>query len=114
MRGVLALLAFLAVTPATAAPLVMSEDQPLRFDNVPGTQSHLRRQAIHYNEEAAPFAQPILTHLRGLIHAAVPGLDETVKWGMPHFTLGGRNFAGISNLRYLYGYGRAAGPPRVP
>ena len=47
MRGVFILLALLAAAPVSAAPLVMSEDQPARFDNLPGTQSHLRRQIVH-------------------------------------------------------------------
>ncbi|MCW1431128.1 YdeI/OmpD-associated family protein [Novosphingobium sp. JCM 18896] len=66
-----------------------------------------------YIARAAPFAQPILTHLRALIHAAVPGLDETIKWGMPHFTLGGRNLAGLAAFKahtalVLHGEGRVS------
>lgn len=38
-----------------------------------------------YIDQAAPFAQPILKHLRSLVHAAHPGLSETLKWGFPHF-----------------------------
>jgi uncharacterized protein YdeI (YjbR/CyaY-like superfamily) len=38
-----------------------------------------------YIEKAAPFAQPILTHLRQLIHEACPRITESVKWGMPFF-----------------------------
>ena len=38
-----------------------------------------------YIEKAQPFAQPILTHLRELIHKTVPGVEETIKWGMPCF-----------------------------
>jgi len=38
-----------------------------------------------YIEKAAPFAQPILHHLRELVHKACPEVEETVKWGMPHF-----------------------------
>ena len=30
---------------------------------------------------AEPFAQPILRHLRALVHEACPGVRETVKWG---------------------------------
>ena len=52
-----------------------------------------------YIAKAAPFAQPILTHLRSAIHAAVPGLDETIKWGMPHFIYKGKNLAGISGFK---------------
>ena len=52
-----------------------------------------------YIAGAAPFAQPLLARLRQAIHAAVPGLEETLKWGMPHFTLGGRNLAGIAAFK---------------
>jgi uncharacterized protein YdeI (YjbR/CyaY-like superfamily) len=38
-----------------------------------------------YIAKAAPFAQPILRHLRKLAHAADPAMEETLKWGMPHF-----------------------------
>jgi uncharacterized protein YdeI (YjbR/CyaY-like superfamily) len=38
-----------------------------------------------YVEKAAPFAQPILTHLRELMHQACPHASEAVKWGMPFF-----------------------------
>ncbi len=35
--------------------------------------------------KAAPFAQPILTHLRTLVHKGCPEVEETIKWGMPSF-----------------------------
>jgi uncharacterized protein YdeI (YjbR/CyaY-like superfamily) len=38
-----------------------------------------------YIAKAAPFAQPILKLVRKLAHAADPGIEETLKWGMPHF-----------------------------
>jgi uncharacterized protein YdeI (YjbR/CyaY-like superfamily) len=38
-----------------------------------------------YIEKSASFAKPILTHVRKLVHAACPEVEETVKWGMPHF-----------------------------
>jgi uncharacterized protein YdeI (YjbR/CyaY-like superfamily) len=38
-----------------------------------------------YIARAAPFAQPILERLRNDLHAALPGVDETIKWGMPFF-----------------------------
>jgi uncharacterized protein YdeI (YjbR/CyaY-like superfamily) len=31
------------------------------------------------------FAQPILAHLREVIHAACPEVKETIKWSMPNF-----------------------------
>lgn len=41
--------------------------------------------------KAAAFAQPILTHLRSLIHATCP-VTETIKWGRPFFLLDGKPF----------------------
>ena len=38
-----------------------------------------------YIEKSAEFAQPILNHLRKLIHKACPDVKETMKWSMPHF-----------------------------
>src|ERR1700749_707037 len=52
-----------------------------------------------YIAGAAPAVEPILRHLRQLIHAAVPGLEETMKWNTPHFTLDGRNVVGFSGFK---------------
>jgi uncharacterized protein YdeI (YjbR/CyaY-like superfamily) len=38
-----------------------------------------------YIEKAAPFARPILKHIRSVVHQACPESVETVKWGMPFF-----------------------------
>jgi uncharacterized protein YdeI (YjbR/CyaY-like superfamily) len=38
-----------------------------------------------YIAKSAPFARPILKHLRGLVHAACPDVVETMKWSFPHF-----------------------------
>lgn len=38
-----------------------------------------------YIAKSADFAQPILKHLRKLVHQAEPHIEETVKWGMPSF-----------------------------
>jgi uncharacterized protein YdeI (YjbR/CyaY-like superfamily) len=38
-----------------------------------------------YINKAKPFAQPILIHLRELVHQACPTVEETIKWGMPTF-----------------------------
>ena len=38
-----------------------------------------------YVERAAPFARPILKHLRKVVHLGCPQVAETIKWGMPHF-----------------------------
>ncbi|SRR6266481_635151 len=38
-----------------------------------------------YIASAADFARPILKHLRALIHNGCPEVEETIKWGFPHF-----------------------------
>lgn len=43
-------------------------------------------QVDSYIAAAAPFAQPILSHLRALWHEAFPDINEEIKWGAPHFT----------------------------
>lgn len=52
-----------------------------------------------YIAKAADFAQPILTHVRALAHRALPGAEEGIKWGMPHFMLAGKNIVGIAAFK---------------
>jgi len=43
-----------------------------------------------YIAKAQPFARPILEHVRERVHAALPEAEETLKWSMPAYTLGGK------------------------
>lgn len=45
-----------------------------------------------YITKAQPFAQPVLLHLRELVHTACPDVTETIKWGMPSFDYKGPMF----------------------
>jgi uncharacterized protein YdeI (YjbR/CyaY-like superfamily) len=38
-----------------------------------------------YIAKSADFARPILKRLRALMHKACPKVEETMKWGVPHF-----------------------------
>lgn len=38
-----------------------------------------------YIASSADFAQPILKHVRKLVHTACPEIEETMKWSFPHF-----------------------------
>jgi uncharacterized protein YdeI (YjbR/CyaY-like superfamily) len=38
-----------------------------------------------YIAKSGEFAQPILTHIRDVVHAACPDVEETMKWSFPHF-----------------------------
>ncbi len=64
-----------------------------------------------YIAGAAPFARPILRHLREVAHRALPGTDETIKWGMPHFLVREKNVAGMAAFKahctfVIHGEGR--------
>src|SRR2546426_8933862 len=43
------------------------------------------KQVDSYIAKSADFAKPILTHLRSLVHRAVPEVEEKMKWSFPHF-----------------------------
>ena len=43
-----------------------------------------------YIAKAAPFARPILEHVRARVHAAAPEAEETLKWSAPAFTVDGK------------------------
>jgi hypothetical protein len=38
-----------------------------------------------YIRKAPDYARPILEHLRDVVHAACPAVEEDIKWGSPHF-----------------------------
>jgi hypothetical protein len=57
-----------------------------------------------YIRKSPPFAQPILRHLRKLVHAAVPEVEETMKWSSPHFDYKGI-FCGMSAFKQHVGFG---------
>ena len=42
-----------------------------------------------YIQNAAPFARPILQHIRKSVHAGCPDVEETMKWSFPHFVYKG-------------------------
>lgn len=52
-----------------------------------------------YIAKAQPFARPILTEVRKRLHAAVPALEETIKWNAPFFLFDGRIFASMAGFK---------------
>jgi uncharacterized protein YdeI (YjbR/CyaY-like superfamily) len=52
-----------------------------------------------YIQAAPPSAQPILERLRTIARRALPEAQEDMKWGMPHFTIGGKNVAGFAAFK---------------
>jgi uncharacterized protein YdeI (YjbR/CyaY-like superfamily) len=58
-----------------------------------------------YIAKAQPFAQPILKHLRGLMHEACPGVEETIKWSMPFFEYRGAIVGNMSGFKQHCAFG---------
>jgi uncharacterized protein YdeI (YjbR/CyaY-like superfamily) len=52
-----------------------------------------------YIQASPDFAKPILTWLRARVHAACPGVEETIKWSRPSFHHNGRMVAMISAFK---------------
>lgn len=43
-----------------------------------------------YIAKSQPFARPILEKVRARVHAVLPEVEETMKWSMPTYTVGGK------------------------
>ena len=52
-----------------------------------------------YIARQAEFARPILEHVRMVVHAASPEVEEAIKWGMPHFIYKGKQLAGMAAFK---------------
>ena len=57
-----------------------------------------------YIKDAAPFARPVLTHIRTVVHAACPEVEEAIKWGMPMFVHRG-NLCFMAAFKQHAGFG---------
>lgn len=66
-----------------------------------------------YIARAAPFAQPILEHIRSVVHEACPDVEETIKWSMPHFMYQGM-LGGMSAFKAHCAFGFWKGKLVVP
>lgn len=54
--------------------------------------------------KSAPFARPILKHLRAIMHETVPDVTEEMKWSFPHFSYKGM-FCGMSAFKEHCSFG---------
>jgi uncharacterized protein YdeI (YjbR/CyaY-like superfamily) len=52
-----------------------------------------------YIEKSAAFAQPVLHHLREVVHRAVPHVTEDIKWSRPFFLYNGKILCNISAFK---------------
>jgi uncharacterized protein YdeI (YjbR/CyaY-like superfamily) len=67
--------------------------------------SNLNPKVDLYLAKAKPFAQPILWHLRGLIHRGCPEIEETIKWSRPFFEYRGAILCNMSAFKEHCSFG---------
>jgi uncharacterized protein YdeI (YjbR/CyaY-like superfamily) len=58
-----------------------------------------------YIARSADFARPILEHLRAVIHAACPEVEEDIKWGMPFFSHKGAPICNMAAFKQHCSFG---------
>jgi len=69
------------------------------------TTFKLNSRVDAYLAKSQPFAQPILAHLRELIHKACPEVEETIKWSRPFFEYRGAILCNISAFKQHCSFG---------
>jgi uncharacterized protein YdeI (YjbR/CyaY-like superfamily) len=58
-----------------------------------------------YCAKVQPFAQPIVAHLRELVHKACPEVEETIKWSRPFFQYRGAILCNMSAFKEHCSFG---------
>ncbi len=58
-----------------------------------------------YIAKSAPFAQPILQHIRELVHEACPHAEEAIKWSFPHFMTHGEILCSMASFNNHCSFG---------
>jgi hypothetical protein len=58
-----------------------------------------------YIAKAESFARPILEYVRALVHEGCPGVEETIKWGMPSFVHAGAILCGVAAFKRHASFG---------
>ena len=58
-----------------------------------------------YIAKSASFAQPILEHLRAVIHEACPDVEETIKWSMPFYVYKGAPLCNMAAFKQHCSFG---------
>ncbi len=63
------------------------------------------RETDAYIAKAAPFAQPILKHLRAVVHEGAPAVVEEMKWSRPFFVYEGVILGNMSAFKSHCSFG---------
>jgi uncharacterized protein YdeI (YjbR/CyaY-like superfamily) len=68
-------------------------------------KQNLNSEVDAYLAKAQPFAQPVLTHLRELVHKACPEVEERIKWSRPFFEFRGAILCNMSAFKQHCSFG---------
>lgn len=58
-----------------------------------------------YIAKSADFARPILEHIRAVVHAACPEVEESLKWSHPHFGYKGGMMCSMAAFKQYCSFG---------
>ena len=58
-----------------------------------------------YIAKSQPFAHPILMHIRQVVLEAFPEIEETIKWGFPHFDYNGMIVCSMASFKQHCAFG---------
>lgn len=65
----------------------------------PLPMAHTEKNVDMYIAHAGEFARPILEQLRHVVHQACPEVQETIKWGCPHFLYSGKILCSMASFK---------------
>jgi uncharacterized protein YdeI (YjbR/CyaY-like superfamily) len=69
------------------------------------TTQNLNSKVDAYIAKSQPFAQPIMEHLRNLVHKGCPEIEETIKWSRPFFQYRGVILCNMSAFKEHCSFG---------
>ncbi len=71
----------------------------------------MHRTLDDYISEVSISVQPIVSHLRTLVHKAFPEIEENIKWNAPSFECGGKNVCSImafkKHVNFMFHQGKS-------
>ncbi|MBM7126390.1 YdeI/OmpD-associated family protein [Dyella flava] len=65
---------------------------------------HYDPEVDAYIAQAPDFARPILEHLRAVVHATCPEVEEAIKWRSPHFSYKGSLICAMAAFKQHCGF----------
>lgn len=75
----------------------------------------MKEDVDEYIKNASVVTQPIITHLREIIHKAAPEIEEKIKWRAPSFEANGRIICNImafkKHVNFMFHQGKELSDP---